>query len=176
MGKIAYRRVAPNWEHPRDANGRYIPLRDGTKLIAEQQHWDECRKRWDESNEVYTLIGVRPDGRDLHSWTKRDGHAMHMSMEHYYGDRPNPAHYTPAWTIQEASAWQVYEEVTDGTPISEVYPDLDTMARKIAYAYGHSFLAMKAKILASVNEGKWYVPVSEFEVGGKYYDQELKEA
>jgi hypothetical protein len=170
MGKIAYRRVAPNWEHPRDAKGRFIPLMDGTQLVAHQQHWDECRKRWEESNEVYTLIGVRTDGRDLHGWTKRDGHALDMSMEHYYGDRPVATDYTPAWTIQEATAWQVYEEVTPGTPISEVYPDLDTMARKIAHLYGHSFGAMKAKILASVNEGKWYVPVKEFEPGGTHYE------
>lgn len=174
MGKIAYRRVAPDWVHPTDADGRHIPLFDGTKLLAEQAHWDECAVRWAQG-EVFGYLGVGIDDKTIHDWSPKTPHDLDMTMEHYYGDRPNPAYYSPAWTPEQATAWQVYEEVSEGTPISKVWMDLDTMAREIAEEHGHSYEAMRKKILATLEHGWWYVMPPEFEPGGKYGSMTFQE-
>lgn len=166
MGKIAYRRVAPDWEHPRDDRGYYKPLYDGTKLLAHQAEWDLKKQKWDEGL-------VRDDNNAC--WVPIPCGAVLAGMEAYYGPRPDPENYSPAWTPEQATAWQVYEETTEGTPISFVYPDLDTMARKIAQEYGHSVEAMRNKILATLECGFWYVPVKEFEPGGVYHGRKFKE-
>lgn len=170
MGKIAYRRVAPDWEHPKHERwGRVVwkPLEDGTRLLADQAEWDLWLEKWNEG-----LVSDGSNGR----WKPIPDDCFVAGMEVYYGKRPDPADYSPAWTPEQATAWQVYEEVSEGTPISKVYPDLDTMAREIAQEYGHSFEAMRNKILATLEFGYWYIPVSAFEVGGPYYDQKFKEA
>jgi hypothetical protein len=167
MGKIAYRRVAPEWEHPKDEQGRYIPLRDGMLLNAQQKQWDEYKTRWAQG-EVHQLMGVGPDGREIYDWAPKEAHELDMSLEHYYGDRPSIVDYGPAWPSGYATAWQVYEEVTEGTPISKVFPDLDTMAREIAQTHGHTYEAMRKKILATLQHGWWYEEVKHFEKYGKY--------
>lgn len=154
MGKIAYRRVAPDWEHPKEMhNGKevYKPLRDGTKYFVELADWEIEKNTFDRQ---YPALRGTEEGL--------------KKYESLYGEKPNPDHYTPFWEPEKATAWQVYEEVTEGTPITKVYPDLDTMAREIAAEHGHSFEAMRKKILATVEEGLWYVPVSKFEEGGEY--------
>ncbi|BDD79640.1 hypothetical protein [Burkholderia phage FLC9] len=167
MGKIAYRRVAPDWVHPTYqvyGEDHYRPLRDGTKLIAEQAQWDRWQELWN--------AGLVED----------DSEIVALSQSHkakgivlYYGARPEASRYTPAWTPEQATGWQVYEEVTEGTPITKVYPDLNTMAREIAEECGHSYEAMRNKILATLEHGWWYVSVPEFEFGGKYYGRQFKE-
>lgn len=36
---------------------------------------------------------------------------------------PRPEYYRPEWTPEDATAYQVYENVSEGTPISPVLPD-----------------------------------------------------
>jgi hypothetical protein len=132
MGKIAYRRVAPDWQHPKH-------------VVHGQERW-----------------------KPMYEYASRAGHLAE-------GITAGDEFYMPNWTPEQATAWQVYEEVTEGTPITKVYPDLNTMAREIAEECGHSYEAMRKKILASLQYGYWYVPVPKFEVGGEYHDLELKE-
>lgn len=170
MGKIAYRRVAPDWVHPkstRDGN-KYQPLCDGTTLLAQQAEWDLWSQQWDKGLvQDTTYVTVR--------WIPIPPGCAEGTVVDYYGKRPDPKDYSPTWTPEQATAWQVYEEVTEGTPISPVYPDLDTMARTIAKECGHSFEAMRNKILATLEYGWWYIPVSQFEAGGPHYGKQFKE-
>lgn len=73
------RRVAPDWEHPRNSRG-LVPLFDD----------------WGEAMESF-----RKDPKD---WEDRP---------------PNPEEYMPEFG-ERATAYQVYENVTEGTPISPV--------------------------------------------------------
>ncbi len=43
------------------------------------------------------------------------------------GEAPDPARYMPAWAPEEATAYQVYESVSEGTPISPVLPDREAL-------------------------------------------------
>lgn len=166
MGKIAYRRVPPYWIHPTHVvygKERFKPLHDGVFFARDTAEWDKHYAKWEEGLMEQTFDGRR-------SWAPIPPDAVAAGFEVLFGRRPNPANYSPVWTPEQATAWQVYEEVSEGTPTSKVYPDLDTMAREIAAECGHSFEAMRKKILATLQYGFWYISVKEFEEGGKYYN------
>jgi len=42
-------------------------------------------------------------------------------------ERPDPSKYMPDWTPEEATAYQVYETSSEGTPVSPVLPDRDAL-------------------------------------------------
>lgn len=42
----AARRVPPDWVHPKDERGEYIPLRDGAEYARDAARWDEEADRW----------------------------------------------------------------------------------------------------------------------------------
>lgn len=166
MGKIAYRRVPPYWIHPMYVtHGRELhrPLHDGARFAEDMAEWQKHRAKWDEGLMEQTF-------GDRRSWAPIPPDAVAAGFERLFGYCPKAENYAPVWTPEQATAWQVYEEVSEGTPISKVYPDLDTMAREIAAECGHSFEAMRKKILATVEYGFWYIDVKEFEEGGKYYN------
>ena len=95
------RRVPPDWEHPKDTSGNYIPLFDETHAEA-----------------------VREFEKELLAWQDepKDGY----SFEEWHGTRPGPEGYRPEWA-REPSCYQIYENVTEGTPVSPVFVSLDEM-------------------------------------------------
>jgi hypothetical protein len=101
------RRVPPTWEHPKDYRGRYKPLYD--------RPWREAMQEWlnDYSDEWQTWT----DEEDIES--------------------PPPAkYYRPVW-IEEPTAYQMYETVTEGTPVSPVFLTIDEL-RTWLLEQGHS--------------------------------------
>lgn len=96
------RRVPPGWEHPRTAEGHFIPLYDET--------YEQAELRW--------RLGCA-DG----DWTADPS------------DPPNPdaAYWRPAWD-QEPTWYQLYEEVTEGTPVT---PAFGTLAELRAWLLEH---------------------------------------
>ena len=114
----AVRRVPLGWEHPTDARG-FVPLHDG---FAERvAAWDRDRAAWDR--------GERPD-------YARRGESM--TFEEWDGPRPQACDYMPEFDAPDGLC--MYEEITEGTPISAVYPDTDegrdAMARELAASPG----------------------------------------
>jgi len=96
------RRVPPDWKHPTDSEGNYKPLYDGAFAKAAQE-WQEGYDAWQ----------IEPQGD--------------YPFEEWDGPAPNPEYYHPEWTEEEASCYQVYETVTEGTPTSPVFTSLDEM-------------------------------------------------
>ena len=96
------RSVPPDWEHPKDEKGRYVPLYDQTWLQALLSRlrydfpWHLKPKNWRYINEIAEL------------W-------------------PNPKYYRPYWPKRRATAFQIYETVTEGTPVSPVFATLDEL-------------------------------------------------
>jgi len=102
------RRVPPGWEHPKP-DGVYTPLRDeGYETVAAE---------WTRDNELWQK-GEHPDqaGRDDRPARFKD----------WYGSFPNRSCYRPEWT-EEPTHYQIYETVSEGTPASPVFADLDEM-------------------------------------------------
>ena len=106
MGREA-RRVSPDWKHPEDKC-----LHDGVTLKSSLDDWDETEANW-----------LR---RNFPEWAGEDCHGM--SYAEWAGERPAPDDYMPPWSEEEATHWQMYETTTEGSPISPVMPDPESLA------------------------------------------------
>jgi hypothetical protein len=97
------RKVTKDWEHPQDEAGWLIPLRPGYQLAEDV---DEFESEVEENGLEVTL----------EDW----------------GDQPDPADYMPAWRDEEATYYQMYENVSEGTPISPPMPTREELAHWLA--------------------------------------------
>jgi hypothetical protein len=105
------RKVPANWEHPKRANGDYIPLW-GNSFSAELAEWQEGQQQW--------LLGYRDDHEGGWKPLTRDEAAM--TFEQWNGAAPVPEDYMPDWPEAERTHIQLYEDTTEGTPRSPVFP------------------------------------------------------
>ncbi len=105
------RRVIPNWEHPKRTKwnpftGReeegYQPLRD--------EAYGPVMAEWIENHELWER-GEHPDQKD-------DGTTECRYYVQWLGSTPNWEYYRPDWKPEEATWWQVYETVSEGTPVT----------------------------------------------------------
>lgn len=114
------RRVPEGWQHPsKKKAGGFIPLFESDKDPAEKTRaWlDECRL-WQ--------LGEHPDQ------IKYDGDAEYRTFTDWDGGPPNPDDYMPYWPEGERTHWQMYENTTEGTPISPVMETPEALARWLA--------------------------------------------
>lgn len=161
MGKIAYRKVPDDWEHPKDDQGHFIPLLDGNAFLDHSAHWQIHRAKWDAG-----LMEVERNGRTVTEPIPDD--ALAAGFEAIYDQTPDMKYYTtPRLTSHPTGgAWQIYEEVTEGTPISPRFPNFDALVEYVAQHAKSSIHAARSKIVMTIYHGTWDVPVSEYEIGG----------
>jgi len=81
------RKVAENWQHPKNENGNYIPLLDGK--------FSERLAKWEDE--------------------------LNMTFAEWDGEKPVKEDYMPEWKDEELTHIQLYENTSEGTPISPVY-------------------------------------------------------
>lgn len=129
------RRVPPNWEHPRqeckhspwaggcdeakEHGGKcYKPLYDKSYREAVAD-WKEGYAAWEagthESLKYYT-----EDGKRCEYWE--------------YDTPPDPEYYRPDWADGEATWFQVYQTVSEGSPVS---PPFATREELVEYLVAH---------------------------------------
>lgn len=134
------RRVPADWVHPvyteKDARhpemiGRPRPLFEGRNLDALLAEWDEGQRLWNEglrpeSSGVGEDVWVDPGDREMKYRGKDDTWTAWM------GSRPNPANYMPNWPDEERTHIVMYEDTTEGTPISPVFKTGEALARWLA--------------------------------------------
>ena len=90
------RRVPPGWEHPKRHNQwgyDFAPLYD--------KSYEEAQAAWEEARRTFN----RTD----------------YTFEEWEGDAPDPSYYRPAWDEDTRTAFQIYETVSEGTPVSPVF-------------------------------------------------------
>ncbi len=123
------RRVPVGWQHPTKANGEFIPLYDGAKYDRRLARWELENAKWHE--------GLRDDyaGR----WKPIEPEYIGMSFEEWDGERPEADEYMPRWTAEETTHWMMYENVTEGTPISPVCETPEVLARWLADHNANAF-------------------------------------
>ncbi len=126
------RRVPKGWEHPKDERGHYRPLMD--------QSYEDAAQEW---------------LRELADWeADKDGERSRVVAE--YGDEkrywwdwsdkpPDKEYYRPAWPPESATCYQVYETVSEGTPMSPVFETEDALLQWLL-GQGHSELSARAFI------------------------------
>lgn len=104
------RKVPKNWNHPKNEEGRFIPLDD--------QSFDEAFAEWQEGLKKW-IAGEDPHA-DKYGYPKTAA-----GWTRWRGQSPDPETYREAtWTEEEACCFQMYENVSEGTPVSPVFESL----------------------------------------------------
>lgn len=107
------RRVSKGWEHPRDEHGHYKPLYDDD-YEAQAQEWLKNCAEWE--------AGTHPDLVEDPELKQRIAHFWEWD-----GSPPDPEYYRPAWKPEEMTHYQMYENVSEGTPVSPVFETLEEL-------------------------------------------------
>lgn len=138
------RRVPKDWQHPRYTAenapysshiGRYKPLFEGRDLTAEIAEWDEAAKQWDRGFvRDYTKAGV--------AWKPRGDESSETYSE-YAGSRPDYADHMPNWPASERTHLMMYEDTSEGTPISPAFETPEELARWLTDNGASAFGDMK---------------------------------
>lgn len=103
------RRVPPNWEHPKRENGSYQPMFDRSATKS-YQDWLEDFEQFKE--------------KELKEVAKEQGYDIndpYSAFCDWNGSPPDPDYYRPEWDESKATWWQVYETVSEGTPVSPAF-------------------------------------------------------
>lgn len=116
------RKVAPNWSHPvmfRNGNMEFVPLL-GLSFSQALRDWEEESKEWDEGTHEY-LVNEHVSKSDYPTFED-------------YESKPKRERHMPEWSPEEATWIQVYETVSEGTPIT---PAFATREELIDYLVKH---------------------------------------
>lgn len=114
------RRVPADWQHPTRPNGDHIPLFDGP-FAADAAKWDEAAAKWDDGFQ-------RGYGSD--PWVPRGDAALECATyADWNGERPVESDYMPDWFDEQRTHFQMYENTSEGTPISPVMESPEALAR-----------------------------------------------
>lgn len=158
------RRVPADWQHPKDERGNYVPLRNGPFEKAARE-WDEEAAKW--------ARGEFPDYASPKSRL--------LSYEEWNGARPKRENYMPTWTPEQATHLMMYEDTSEGTPISPAFATPEELARWLAdtsaSAFGNSTASYEQWL--RVARGGWapgavYTPETGLISGVEAADEETK--
>ena len=108
------RRVPPDWNHPKDARGKYIPLESGyIEYLHGKAQWER---------------GFVSDYKG--GWKPKDTE-QNYSYEKYAGEKRAEEHM-PVWPESVCTHFQMYETTTEGTPLSPPLPSAEELAHWLA--------------------------------------------
>ena len=115
--------VPADWQHPKHWTGgirgpeeRYKPLFPGERYQPRVDEWDEECAAW--------KAGTHPD---LNEPT-----AKGMVYEQWAGQRPHRDDYMPNWPAEKRTHLMMYEDTSEGTPISPAFATPEELARWLA--------------------------------------------
>lgn len=109
------RRVPEGWEHPKDERGHYQSLID--------ESFGEVAREWKAGFAAWER-GERPD--------YCDGESKKLEFWEWHGEPPDRKYYRPEWVEADRTCFQLYETVSEGTPLSPVFPTQEALARWLA--------------------------------------------
>lgn len=118
------RRVPADWQHPKNDSGRYIPLHGRGSFASEDAEWSEGWQKWQE--------GLCRNYGDGERWKPIDPEDRHMRYTDYAGHRPSPDDYMPGWPDEQRTHLMMYEDTSEGTPISPAFETPEELARWLA--------------------------------------------
>lgn len=119
---IEVRKVSVNWEHPKDGEGNFIPLYGGS-FSKDASEWDEKATQWGKGFHKSFVVDDKWEPKTVE---------MTGTFADWSGGRPNKNDYMPQWLDIERTHYQMYELVTEGTPISPVMETPEVLARWLA--------------------------------------------
>lgn len=134
------RMVPANWQHPKYPEGhhkagRYVPLHDGGGYETRAADWDEEYTQWQ--------AGFKRSYGTEGKWVAKDPDDL-MRFTEWEGERPSPDDYMPNWPESERTHFMMYEDTSEGTPISPAFATPEELARWLADNGASSFGDMTA--------------------------------
>jgi len=110
------RRVPPDWDHPlcTTANAPH-PSHVGKFMLLYDNDYETAAEEW---------------LRELDLWKKGEHPRQSKSCKYFweYSSPPDESfHRKRKWTVGEATHYQIYETVSEGTPVSPVFASLEDM-------------------------------------------------
>lgn len=103
------RMVPKNWEHPKDENGDYIPMFEGSFVHMCTSKWDLGENMWDNG---FIFDYEKQD------WVKKSQYQSFLTYEQWPGNRINEDEHMPNWDKSEKTHYMLYETTSEGTPKS----------------------------------------------------------
>ena len=113
------RRVPSDWEHPKNSKGHYLPLFDGDFASADKE-WMEGWQKWQQ--------GLCENYGEGAKWKPIEPEYVGTSYTDYAGGRPSPDEYMPDWPDEQCTHFMMYENTSEGTPISPAFATAEELA------------------------------------------------
>jgi hypothetical protein len=115
--------VPADWQHPKREDGRFIPLFE--------RGYKERALEWREEWEAWQKGLCRSYG-DGPKWKPIDPEHAGMRYTDYAGEMPSPDDYMPDWPDDKRTHYMMYEDTSEGTPISPAFAAPEELARWLA--------------------------------------------
>lgn len=120
------RMVPDNWNHPAKVTDRgdiqFVPLLDGSFSERAKQYATD-KEKWERG--------------DFPDWA--DEKSKKLSFEEWEGQAPSADDYMPEWSDQQKTHLMMYENTSEGTPISPAFKTPEELARWLADTGASSF-------------------------------------
>lgn len=110
------RMVPPNWEHPKDDMGNYLPM------------LDECME---------DALDCWIEGYELWKTGKHEAKTDEFEYWEWESDPPQSEYYRPKFKT-DATWFQVYETISEGTPVTPPFKTKDELIDYLCI-FGDSF-------------------------------------
>ena len=123
------RRVPKDWQHPKNSDGKYIALHEGGDIKADYLKWFDNWELWQQGQ---------------HPSQEKYPEERHTRFTDWDGGPPNPDDYLPSWPDEQRTHYQMYEDTSEGTPISPVFATPEELARWLVDNNATSFAQMTA--------------------------------
>jgi hypothetical protein len=131
------RRVAKGWEHPSERIDNAYDMVQHAKYHKPGEFGYGLKFHPLFDNDIETkaaewLDGLRLWERGEHpsqiKWPEHHPERDYASYAEYAGRSPDPEYYrAEKWTPEQANCYQIYETVSEGTPVSPVFETLEDM-------------------------------------------------
>jgi hypothetical protein len=128
------RKVPADWQHPKNDSGNYKPLY-GRDYERELAVWNAENEQWQN--------GLRKDF-ETGGYKSLEPDEVGKSYSEWNGDQPKRCDYMPSFPESERTHWQMYENTSEGTPISPVMESPEALAQWLADNNASSFGHMTA--------------------------------
>jgi len=123
------RMVPANWQHPKAYNYRtgktdYVPLYEGGfggGYSSLSKEWDEGWEKWQQ--------GLRESYGKGPKWVPIEEEYKNRRYTDYSGQRPSPDDFMPDWPNDQRTHLMMYEDTSEGTPISPAFDTPEKLAR-----------------------------------------------
>lgn len=125
------RRVPPNWVHPCYEPGERQGWDNVEKPLYDESYEDAIAKWISDASDWVAIVqaGGKPehgwyvDNETEEAWARANPYKAYAT---WYDSPPNPDTHRDVFT-EQPTAYQIYETVSEGTPISPVFIDEDAM-------------------------------------------------